>query len=220
MNLVDRIVLVSILVTLGAQIIYRRSFWFFSYPLKKSDGFVSFSKFLKIIWTLSVLIIFGILFYWSYLQYSFWQGSEMTRYLLPPYQSISYFISYVGVRFFGPWFLALLASFLISGAVRFLNKKFEERFFEDEEIRLIALGIFLTGYPGFIFYLVSILVVGVLLSTFYFLLSKGRMPFYYFWMPMAIFAMIMKIWLLSIFHLTSFWSQFALGDFYKLIFGF
>ncbi|MBI3589446.1 MAG: hypothetical protein HY093_03510 [Candidatus Liptonbacteria bacterium] len=182
-----------------------------------------FHTFLRWIWILSGVLIFSLLTYWSYLQYELWSGEGgFGKFLLPPYQSIYYFFSYVGVRFFGPWILAFFAAILVSRLAKFLNRRFEERFFEPEEIELIALGTFLAGYPGFFFYLALILTVGVLFSAFYLLLSKGRLPLYYFWIPLAIFAIIMKIWFLGYLGngFVSFWGSFSLGDFYKLIFGF
>ncbi len=217
MNLIDWTTLILVLVILGAQIFYRRSFGFLSGFLKTRE---KFDKFLKVIWGVSGAVIFGTLLYWSVIQFEIWQSSELTKYFLPPYQGISYFISYVGVRFFSPWAVAFLASFLISRMANFLNKKFDERFFEKEEIRLMALGIFLTGYPGFLFYLLTILILGVLVAGIYTTLTKQRLPLYYFWLPMAFFAMIIKYWFLGTLHLTSFWGELALGDFYKLIFGF
>ena len=244
MFLTDKIGILILFVTLGAQVFYRRSFWF-SFPkvfdgvLRKtkifpggsetvqlegdsSDNYFfskSFAIFLRILWIVAVLTIFGFLVSDSVAQYKLWGGSEMTKMFLPPHQSIGFFISYVGFRFFAPWILAFLASWGISRLARKLNERFGERFFENEEIEFMALGIFLSGYPGFFVYLFLILTVGSLASVFYTIFSKGRMPLYYFWMPLAISAIIIVKWLAPIVGLNSFFSQFILGDFGRLIFG-
>ncbi|MEK7181270.1 MAG: hypothetical protein AAB738_02995 [Patescibacteria group bacterium] len=183
-------------------------------------GRFKFKILLRWVWILSVAVIFGTFLYWSNLQYDLWKnGGGFLKFMLPPYQSISYFLSYVGVRFFGPWILAFLMSLLVSRAAKYLNRCFGERFFENEEIELIALGVFLTGYPGFFIYLGLILVLGVLFSLVYQILAKGRLPLYYFWMSMAVFAIIIKDWLIPALGWQMLLAGFSLGDFYKLFFG-
>lgn len=197
---------------LTAQFFYRFSSGRLADLLSK----IKFHVFLKWVWILSGVIIFGIFLYWSKLQYELWGSGGFTKYMLPPYQGISYFLSYVGVRFWGPWVLAFLASVIVSRAAKYLNKKFGERFFENEEIELIALGVFLTGYPGFFIYLSLILVLGVMFSAAYQVLTKGRLPLYFFWMSMAVFAIIIKDWLVPALGWEMFLAGFSLGDFYKL----
>ena len=85
---------------------------------------------------------------------------------------------------------------LVAYAARCLNRRFENRFFEKEEIQIIGLGIFLTGWPGFLFYLIFVLIVGVLLTTTYSLLTKGRAPLYFLWLPLAILTILAKNWLI------------------------
>ena len=201
-----------LILVLAAQFFYR----FSSGRLAVFFGKLKFKIFLRWIWILSVAVIFGTFLYWSSLQYEMWGSGGFTKYMLPPYQSIAYFLSYVGVRFFGPWVLAFLASVIVSRAAKYLNKKFGERFFENEEIELIALGVFLTGYPGFFIYLSLILVLGVMFSAAYQVLTKGRLPLYFFWMSMAVFAIIIKDWLVPALGWEMFLAGFSLGDFYKL----
>ena len=211
------------IITLGlvliGQILYRRRVWFFQ---SLDDQVLNrrFVKMLKWFWLVSASVILSIQVYWSVLQYQTWKIDPFSKFFLPPYQDISYFLGYVGVRFFGPWILAFMASLLFSWIARFLNKKFDERFFEKEEIELVALGTFLVGWPGFSFYLGVILVFGALISIFYQIFTKGRLPLYYFWMPFAISAIIIKVKFLYVFGIAGFWGQFSLGDFYKLFFGY
>ena len=144
----------------------------------------------------SVLVIFSIVSYWSYLQYKIWEGNPISKFLLPPYQPITYFVGYVGSRLFAPWLLALAAAMLVAYAARYLNRRFENRFFEKEEIQIIGMGIFLTGWPGFLFYIPLVLIVGLLSSSFYFLFFRGRAPLYFLWLPLAILVILTKNWLI------------------------
>jgi hypothetical protein len=233
MPLADKFSIVLLGLILGAQVC-RRSF---------------FLKYAEFAWRLSVAGVFCASLYWAWAQYRLWQASALSRFFLPPYQSWGYFFSYVGQRIFAPWLISFLAAIFISRLAGFFNRKYGERFFESEEISLMALGIFLTGYPGFFVYLILIFLGGILLSIFsrpisesrhdgmrldwrgsrlstmektssvsseikrdcansihspcgswrvagYFLLSRGRAPLYYFWLPMAISAILIKSWLI------------------------
>ena len=180
MLLTEKISLIILGLTMGAQV-FRRSL---------------LVQYVKSVWRLSVLGIFGILGYWTYLHYETWSANSFTKAFLPPYQSFGYFYSYVGSRLVAPWLIALLAAYLVSGIAARLNKRFGGRFFEEEEVRFISLGTFLSGYPGFLFYLIFVLSSAVILSFFYTSMGRGRAPLYYLWLPLAIFAIIVKNWLL------------------------
>ncbi len=180
MPLVDKFSIVLLGLILGAQVC-RRSF---------------FLRYAAFAWRLSAAGILGVSLYWAWQQYRLWQADALLKFFFPPYQGWGYFFSYVSQRIFAPWLISLLAAIFISRVAGFFNRKYGERFFESEEIPLMALGIFLTGYPGFLFYLILIFIGGILLSTFYFLFSRGRAPLYYFWLPMAISAILIKNWLI------------------------
>jgi len=143
-----------------------------------------------------VLCVFGIIGYWTYLQYALWASNPASKYLLPPYQSILYLYGYVGTRLWGPWLIALFFASLVPFVSRIANKRLGERFFEPEEPYLIALGIFLSGYPGFLLYIPIVFILGLLLTTYYSLLAKGRAPLYFLWMPAAILAILITHFLI------------------------
>lgn len=220
MPITDKFALIVLVGALGAQIFYRRSLCVSGGVIKDFFNKFLFSSIIKFLWLVSFVFIISVVSYWSWQQYEVWQTSPVTKYVLPPYQSIGYFLSYVGVRFLSPWILAFLAALLVSRLAKKLNKRFEERFFEKEEIELMTLGIFLVGYPGFLFYLFFILGFGSVASVIYTLFSRGRMPFYYFWMPLAIFAIITVKGILPTLGFYDLLGSFALGDFSKIFFGF
>lgn len=148
--------------------------------------------YLKSVWLFSLIAVFGSSFYLAWLQYQAWASSgSFGKFLLPPYQKI-YFFYYVGWRIFTPWLVALAAAIIISQLAGFLNKRFGEKFLEPEEIKLLALGIFLTGWPGLLFFIAVALFSGLLWSITYHFLGKGRAPLFYLWLPAAIFAILIE----------------------------
>jgi len=157
----------------------------------------------KYIFIGGVILIFGFLFYQSWLQYRVWSQNELSKFLLPPYQSIAYFLGYSFTRFFKNYLISLVVALLFLSAAVFLNKKFQERFFEKEELYLGALAIFLVGHPFWMFYFLAVMTVGVLGSLFLKVTSyhayrqagklqvtSRRFPFYRFWLPLAILVLI------------------------------
>jgi hypothetical protein len=141
-----------------------------------------------------LVAIIGILLlvtYEGYLLYQGWMQSEIGRYLLPPYQNIGYFL----FRFFKTsllsWVVAAVGGVFLAWTAQKLNNRFDERFFEKEEISLFALAAFLVGYPGILFYVIFVLLTELFLTIIYTLGGWGRAPMYYLWLPVALFVMIM-----------------------------
>ena len=176
-----------LILTMGAQIILR---FFCSGDRFKITNNIRIYKYLFLF---STILIFSLLFYQSYLQYSAWSQNELSKLILPPYQPLNYFLFYVAMRFFGPYLISLIFALLFIGAAKYLNKKYEERFFYKEEFYLAALSIFLTSYPLAIFYLIAVILI-YLLAHFIFIGARGnfkeRLSTYYLWLPIAIFAII------------------------------
>ena len=149
----------------------------------------------------AIVLIFSNSFYLSYLQYKIWKygpASEFTKLFLPPHQSINYFIGYALFHFFAAHLVSLVFTFLFLKAVKYYNKKFEEKFFYPEEYYLGALAIFLSGFPGIFIYIVSLFLasaLGSLILNKFSTLKGERVSFYYLWIPTAIFVIIISKWL-------------------------
>ncbi len=167
------------------------------FPLINTDKF----KFFKQVFIFSIIVVFSFLFYLSFRQYQAWSLNEVSKFFLPPHQSIGYFIFYVGARFFSPYLISLTAAFLFIFAAKKYNKKYEERFFYPEEYYLGAISFFLSGYPGVLFYIILILSAAIILSLLVLIVSRWslegeRLSLYYFWAPIAIFIILMtEFWL-------------------------
>lgn len=164
-------------------------------------------KIFKYIFIFSIIAIFSLLIYYSYQQYIAWQSVEPSKYLLPPYASLNYFIQYVGFRFFGPYLISLTTSLLLLFSLNRLNKKYEEKFFYPEEPPLAALAMFLAGWPGALFYFVGLiliyLIIHFLISIYYkfflrFDLNEIRVSLRHWWIPTAIIVIIINRWLMEL----------------------
>lgn len=186
------------IIVLGAQI-YLRSF-----GNKSLVGF-SFVSVLKYIFPASIAAILGNSFYLSYLQRQKWAGDEIFKSLLTQKVDLSglqvdYFLYYAATRFFASLLLAFLAAALFFFIVKFLNNRYEQRFLYEEEYWLGALGIFLSGYPGLVFYLIFLTAFFTIFQIAAFVFSKSRdrrISLYYFWMPLALASVFLSNILLS-----------------------
>ena len=147
-------------------------------------------------WQFAVLIEAAHVLYWTATQYRVWHGDPVAKFLLPPYQSWSYFIGYVSDRFIGPFILSIAAAIFLMYIARTLNRRFGGRFFEPEEPVLFGIGVFLCGYPGMVFYVPLMLLVGALLTLWYQLRAKGRAPLYFLWLPVSLLAILITYFLL------------------------
>jgi len=179
MDIIDKFSLTLILILFAIQIFHR-----------------DFLKRILYIWKLSIIAIFLSVIFFSINQYFLWQKDPFLKLLIPPYQSINYFLRFVSFKFFIPWILALGFAILVNFLISWANKKYNERFFEQEEIPLAALGIFLSGWPGFLFYIIVILLLGVFLSIIYTIKNKGRAPLYYFWLPGVLIVIFLENFIL------------------------
>ncbi len=150
------------------------------------------SRYVKLCFFSAAAAMFGSAVYFSFFQYQAWKGNPMFVFLLPPHANWTYFASYVFSRFFSPLIVSLAFALALKRISEFLNKRYGERFLEKEESWLMAIGILMSGYPGFLIYLPLVLVSGLFLSLFYSVFKKERAPFFYLWLPTAVFAILLK----------------------------
>lgn len=148
-----------------------------------------------------VIIIFEILLYQSGAQYFAWlTGGPVTANLLPPAQPISYYIFYVFTRFWLPYLLSLAFAGVAYLVAKYLNKKYDERFFYTEEYYLIALSFFLCVHPFWIGFLIFTLLGYVIYSLITTIRhgSNERASFYYLWLPSALIISLLTPWLMTL----------------------
>ncbi len=151
--------------------------------------------------SLAALIYYLYLVYQQY--FTWFSAGPPASYFLPPYQSWSYVFGYHFTRFGLKYIISLAGGLFFLLSAKALNKKYEERFFEKEELYLGALAIFLTGTPGEVFYFGGLIGLYLLLHLILVLLNKlnvswsswgknqeARLPMYWLWLPLAIFVII------------------------------
>jgi hypothetical protein len=176
--------------------------------LKRFGGLTRLKKyFFNLVFVLTTLIVFGFIIYQIFISYFDWLKDPFSRFLLPPYRSISYFLIYALPRLFFPFLIAFIFALIFWRLAAFLNRRSGEIFFEPEEPVILALAIFLSGYPGFLIYFIVLILIflifNLVLSLYHILAKKAslknlpRFPLYFFWLPAAIFAIIIKSWLSS-----------------------
>ncbi len=199
--------LIILILVLGAQLTLR------SLAIKRAVvDLVNPVKIFKSFFYGTIVLIFSNSFYLSYSQYKIWKYglfTEFTKFFLPPHQSISYFIGYALFHFFATHLVSLVLAILFLKAVKYYNKKFEEKFFYPEEYHLGALAIFLSGFPGIFLYIISIFLasaLGSLILNKFSTLKGERVSFYYLWIPVAIFVIIISKWLAE----TKIWQLFKI----------
>lgn len=144
-----------------------------------------------------VLWVFSALIFISYMQYLAWAGNALTKYLLPPHQSINYFLIYVWWRVWASYALSLAVSVAVFYSAKWYNRRHNNGFFHDEELYYLATGVFLVGHPLWIFYLIAVIGFASLVIGFRALMQrkKDKFSLYYFWLPTAAFVIIISKWL-------------------------
>lgn len=133
--------------------------------------------------------------------YYLWKQGSPAKFLLPPYQSIRYFIGYVGYRFVVPILSVILVGALFFFVSKIIDHIFQNRIFYLEEHWLIFYGIIIVGHPLWIFYLFAMLVFGVvtyLLGIIFHGLKFGEFfSLRYLWLPLALLILLFQNWLIK-----------------------
>jgi hypothetical protein len=152
----------------------------------------------KIFWA-SVLVVFLASLKATGEQFSLWSADAVSRYLLPPHSTIYYFLRYVFYNFYLSHIVALLFGLTITYLAWYFNKKHHYKFFEKEELYFLALGLFLSGHPGWILYLIIIFIFTLLYAVSHWFVTKKaqRLSFYAWWLPLAALAIIINDILLT-----------------------
>lgn len=152
------------------------------------------------------LVIFSVGVYYSFSQYSLWISAEPSKYLLPPYEPINYFLRYSFLKFFAPHVVSLILAAIFFAAATVLNKRGDERFFEREEIGLASIALFIAGFPGILFVFAFIVAAYLLIHIANLFLKRKLevIPVYYLWLPGCLFAIILTaVWISRM----NFWSS-------------
>ncbi len=155
----------------------------------------------------AIELIRGILF--SLTTYFLWKNDAVSQFLLPPYQKINYFLSYVGYRYIIPFLTSLLVAVIIFKLIKFLNNRRGNRFFYDDEYWFVFLGILVVGHPLWVIYIFSALIIGAVVNLIRIIFAKRSgggggdskkiiFSLRYIWLPLAILILILNKWLIDL----------------------
>lgn len=168
----------------------------------KKRGF--FTKIIRPIFYVSLIGAFSYAGYQIVAQYQIFNSSPI-QYSLNSPDGLKWFLGYARLHFLNSHLVSLIFAIIILCLAEYFNKKKGEIFMEREEYHLAALGVFLVGYPGFLFYIPLVLISGAIASLM--LVKRGeRLPLYHFWIPTALIViLIIEFWASN----QPFWKLFV-----------
>lgn len=184
-------VLFGELVGIYLAVIFSLQFFF------RDERFLKISRF---VFPAAVILILALGGYTAYRQYLLWQSSDVAKLLLPPHSNWNFFIYYSFFNFFAGYALSFLIALGAFFSFRFSNRKMGERFLYPEEPVLFATGIFLSGHPGWLVYLLLVFFIGLCYSALRFFKNENyKVSFRFLWLPAAVLAIIISKWLVGFF---------------------
>lgn len=152
----------------------------------------------------------GIKFAVNYLDPLFRATNSFIKLLFPDYAGGTYLLFFLLTRAWGEYIISLGFALFFLWAMLYLNHKYDNRFFYDEEPYFGAVAIFITGWPGWLYYLIVLLSLFLIFNA----LSTGmarskakliksdvpetenaRFPLYYFWLPVATLIILLMFYL-------------------------
>lgn len=127
--------------------------------------FIKFSLanklFVLVILTIGFRLLYAALLTFS--QYYIWSHQEFTKLLLPPTQSIRYFIQYSFTHFWIDALISIGAAIIFYLFLRALWK-YRERFFEKDELVFGFLMALILGWPNFVVFVPLVFIFTALIS--------------------------------------------------------
>ena len=182
--------LIIILSVWGVVVLRRR--FLIGTTLRQAQG-------MRRLFAVIVLFEFALLFYLTRQQFFIWHDNDISKYLIPPYSDISYFIFYTLTRFWGAYVISLAVALIFLGLAKYFNKKRDYNFFKKEEAYFLAMALFLSGHPGWMLYFVLILTISLLASVYksYKTYRTYRISLYHFWLPVGVLTIILNKLLLD-----------------------
>lgn len=141
----------------------------------KNRILASYSLFRKLFILVIVAIVFRLVYALtiSIAQYYIWHSQEFTRFLLPPYQSIKYFLFYSWGRFWMEHIIAFGATLVFYLFLKILQR-YKERFLDKDEIMFGILIILLVGWPNAVVFMPLVFIAAVLVALLSILIFKGK----------------------------------------------
>lgn len=184
----------------------------FIYFLITAGLILAFKKIKQLIKPAVILIlglkIFEVIFK-SINQYLIFKNSDVSSFLLPPYQNLNqFFFQYISYRIIYPIIFPILIGLLFLFLTKIANRFSEERFFEKEEPWMIFYAIIFLGHPFWIVYIFLIFIIGLILYLVQLIFKKinfgQRLPLYYLWLPIALLIFLFQNFIFYIPYVGNF----------------
>jgi len=125
--------------------------------------FKHFPKIKVLSWLIKIfsglLLLIGLVL--SFLNGYLWKHDAVSYRLLPPYVPLTYVLHYSWQHYFVVPVVTIFFALIVFWGIKWLNKKFNDTFFYDEEPYLAALGILVTSWPNCLIFLSLVLFLGV-----------------------------------------------------------
>ena len=149
-------------------------------------------NFLKLITYIFLGIIIFQSIFSTILNWWLWSQQGITQRLLPPHSPIAYVLKYSWQHYWFESIITIFTAIIVFFGIYFLNKKFENHLFYDEEKYLAALGILAIGWPNCLIFLSLVLFLGIISHLGFLLFNKkgNRLALIYLWLPCALLILL------------------------------
>jgi hypothetical protein len=156
----------------------------------------------KIYLILFYLTIFFFIFWSLFLslaQYLIWKNHQFSKYLLPPYQKIDYYLSYAYFHFWRDFIYRLIGVLIIMLLMNFLNFVFRrDIFYDDEKILVPYLSLFFRFPYNALFLLIGFFALFLIILIFNFpSITSYRYSFRQYWLYLALILFLLQPFILS-----------------------
>jgi hypothetical protein len=156
----------------------------------------------KIYLTLFYLTILVFTFWSLFLslaQYFVWKNHQFSKYLLPPYQKIDYYLSYAYFHFWRDFIFRLIGVLIIILLMNFLNFVFRrDIFYDDEKILVPYLSLFFRFPYNALFLLIGFFALFLIILISHFpSLTSNRYSFRQYWFYLALILFFIQPFILS-----------------------
>lgn len=166
-------------------------YWFFKKKLPQE-------RYLKIFcFGFSIMLVIRS-FVLTCLNYWIWSQDSISYRLLPPHNPISYFLKYSWQHYWFEPVVSILFALIVFLGIYWLNRRFEENLFYNEEKYLASLGVLIIGWPNCLIYLCLVLLLGLLIHFLMIVfnlfkeIKDSRFSFLYLWLPCALLVLFLN----------------------------
>jgi hypothetical protein len=135
----------------------------------------------------------------SLAQYFIWKNHQFSKYLLPPYQKIDYYLSYAYFHFWRDFIFRLIGVLIIVLLMNFLNFVFRrDIFYDDEKILVPYLSLFFRFPYNALFLLIGFFALFLIILISHFpSLTSNRYSFRQYWLYLALILFFIQPFILS-----------------------